>query len=86
MPGAHEIGAAISGPRITGRKIMDMRFFSEQGLFGGVAIRMVYKSTQKLEIGHVLPSLGVPRCVQREYLHGCSSMMLCICMCTPLRR
>ena len=27
MPGAHKIGAAVSGPRITGSKIMGMRFF-----------------------------------------------------------
>ena len=27
MPGAHKIGAAISGPRITGRKITDVRLF-----------------------------------------------------------
>ena len=27
MPGAHKIGAAISGPRIAGGKIMDTRSF-----------------------------------------------------------
>ena len=27
MPGAHKIGAAISGPRITGRNFMEMRLF-----------------------------------------------------------
>ena len=27
IPGAHEIGAAMSGPRIAGQKITDMRFF-----------------------------------------------------------
>ena len=27
MPGAHKIGAAISGPRIVGRKLADMRQF-----------------------------------------------------------
>ena len=27
MPGAHKIGAAISGPRIAGGKIMGARFF-----------------------------------------------------------
>ena len=27
MPGAHKIGAAISGPRIAGGKIMGMRIF-----------------------------------------------------------
>ena len=31
LPGAHKIGAAISGPRIMGRKITDVRhFFSEE--------------------------------------------------------
>ena len=34
MPGAHKIGAAISGPRITGRNFMDttlsLNIFSEQ--------------------------------------------------------
>ena len=28
MPGAHKIGAAVSGPRIAGGKVTDMRFFS----------------------------------------------------------
>ena len=35
MPGAHKIGTAISGPRIAGGKIMDMRhlnFFGESKL------------------------------------------------------
>ena len=27
IPGAHKLGAAISGPRIAGGKITDMRFF-----------------------------------------------------------
>ena len=27
MPGAHKIGSAISGPRITGGNFMDMRIF-----------------------------------------------------------
>ena len=29
-PGAHKIGAAISGPRITGGNFMDTRIFSDK--------------------------------------------------------
>ena len=34
MPGAHKIGAAISGPRIAGGKITDTRIFSALFLQG----------------------------------------------------
>ena len=32
MPGAHKLGAVISGPRITGRHFMDTRFFFSTAL------------------------------------------------------
>ena len=31
MPGAHKIGAAVSGPRITGGNFMDITFFLNSG-------------------------------------------------------
>ena len=33
MPGAHKIGAAISGPRITGGNFMDTTLFQRKGGF-----------------------------------------------------
>ena len=33
MPGAHTIGAAISGPRITGGNFMDTTLFLKYGSF-----------------------------------------------------
>ena len=33
MPGAHKIGAAISGPRITGGNFMDITFFLRKQRF-----------------------------------------------------
>ena len=44
MPGAHKIGAAISGPRITGGNFMDTTLFLRLGVLPGVPSHRVLNS------------------------------------------